>query len=204
MSHNYYNYNISRTSMDESQKYLEEGVYTRLGPRVQTLASVVLNSEDQLKELEHLIKSIPHNDYNKLEVFRKRTSDEILKDNYTTGCSDVAILFTSITRAMGIPAKFVETFRDDWLSNPKEGIQGHVYVDVFRNGIWQTYDPLHGRAVSDDNGYIKNHNRERRYVRVASGVDQAQLYDEKSGEEFQIINYGDMRDFALNRLNSSV
>lgn len=183
--------------MNRVQRYLQESEYTKIGPGVKAAAAKVMeSSEDVFLTIDNFMFETLSKGKHNNKIFRKRTSEDILKNGYYTGCSDVAILFASISRALGIPSKFVETFRDDWLENPEGKVMGHVYVDVFYEGSWKTYDPLHGFAKSDERGFIKARAPEKRYVKVASGLDHTKLYRSDNGELIRLSNTDDMRKFA--------
>ena len=67
-----------------------------------------------------------------------KTAEEILISKERTGCSDSAVLFSTIVRTMGIPAMQIITFDKDWGVNldkgeDTKGVFGHFFVGVFVN-----------------------------------------------------------------------
>ena len=76
-----------------------------------------------------------------MSLFRKRTADQIITDKLSTGCTDTALVFISITRAKGIPTKYVEVFSKKWLEKGGDILAGHVYAECFINDKWMQIDP---------------------------------------------------------------
>lgn len=76
------------------------------------------------------------------KVFRKRTADQIIKDGYTTGCTDIGLVFIALARAKNIPTKYVEAIRRKWIEGDDENyIEGHVFAEVYLDGHWRIVDP---------------------------------------------------------------
>jgi transglutaminase-like putative cysteine protease len=82
-----------------------------------------------------------HDDTNKINIFRKRTADNILKSKIFTGCSDKAIAFVALARASGIPSRLVETIIG---GNKQDSHHGHIFVDIKISNKWYLFDPRHG------------------------------------------------------------
>ncbi len=73
---------------------------------------------------------VEHNRRDKIELFRKRTASKILEDGFATGCSDLAILFVTISRACRLPARYVKMMRNE---QEREGFQWYVIVESLIN-----------------------------------------------------------------------
>jgi len=117
-------------------------------------------------------------------VFRKRTASEILESGYVTGCTDRALVFLVLARELGIPARYVETFEEQWLHEDTRKIKGHIFVDIFVYGQWRAYEPIKG--FIKDNVYTLSGNR---YIEVGKGLDFSEVYIKEDGEyRLQPIN----------------
>ena len=104
--------------------------------------------------------------------FRKRTASEILKSGYSNGCTDDALAFIALARELGIPTKYVETFDQEWLSNPNTNqIFGHVFVDVLVDGNWRAYDPRSG--FTSNNEYTRYG---KTYAEIGKGLDFSEVF----------------------------
>ncbi len=154
------------------KEFLNSGKQTKITPTVKKLANELKNSNPYefifnffawKREGLKLIKGIKA----KIKLLRKRTADEIIKSGEVTGCGDIAIVFASVARANGIPARVVETLEENWL---KEGntkyISGHVFVDVDINGRWLMIDPTLGNINSN---YVWGN--DRRFIVYKKGLD---------------------------------
>ncbi len=95
--------------------------------------------------------------HNWRDIFRNRSADKILEDGFFTGCTDVALVFVTLTRAKGIPTKYIEAIDKKYLDPDYEGpFRGHVFAEVYINDKWHQVNPemstLH--AVKDYGHYI--------------------------------------------------
>jgi hypothetical protein len=121
---------------------------------------------------------------NKEILYRKRSASRIIQDGFVTGCSDVALVFVALARALDIPARIVDSFAADWLFpaegssewNPRD-ISGHVFVDIFVDNHWCPYEPETG--FPPDNSYSRTQGEGRPRVKChhfARGQDFAALF----------------------------
>lgn len=95
----------------------------------------------------------------KRQFFRKRTADQIIRDRFTTGCTDTALVFIALARAREIPTKYIEAIDRKWLeSKSDKNIKGHVFAKIFINGKWYLADPARGylsvKSIPNKNQYI--------------------------------------------------
>jgi len=134
---------------EEVEKYLEPGEQTKISPEIQRIAdSIEGNTLEKAQGILNWGRDVigrgefTNRSYDK-NVFRKRTAEQILKDRYLTGCTDYALLFITIARACGIPAKYVETIDREWLEKGGTDISGHVYAQIYdeEKGEWVWVDP---------------------------------------------------------------
>jgi len=135
-----------------TSKYLQFTKYVNKSKEILNLANKLKlnNKKYTLINITKYLKSLPYTGYKK-DFFRKRKSSEILKSGFLTGCTDAALLFMSIGKTLEYPVKYIETIRK---INSHEGIEGHIFVDIYFDKKWHKYDPLSG-FVKDYNIYGK-------------------------------------------------
>ncbi len=155
---------------------LEEGKYTKRTIKTKGIAMRIIRSkEDPLRVVSQIATGLKMNTYNKNAEFRRRTASQILKSNYVTGCTDVAIVARTLLTNLGIPTRYVETLSEGWIKDPSlDHIQGHIFLDVMIHGKWETYDP--------EKGFTKGHSlgKENHHV-MGKGIDFSQVWLLKNG-----------------------
>lgn len=126
--------------------FLKQGEQTQITDDISKIASGF--SEEGLdlvvKIIKWIRKNLKSNSDKKVKdkVFRQRTADQIIKDGYTTGCTDIGLVFIALARAKNIPTKYVETIRRKWMESEDEDfIEGHIFAEVFFNDKWYIIDP---------------------------------------------------------------
>ncbi len=131
----------------ETEFFLREGEQTKITENIAKIAAEF--TADNFELIAQIIKWIYKNLKSnqdkefKLEIFRKRTADQIIKDGFTTGCTDIALVFIALTRAKNIPTKYVEAIRRKWIeSDEADLIEGHVFAEVYMNNQWYIIDPM--------------------------------------------------------------
>lgn len=130
----------------EEIKYLKEGKQTRITPKILEIVNSdefeKENFEDKIKAIFSFIKKLKYNKEEKDKIFRKRSADEIISSGFVTGCTDEALVFITLARAMKIPAKYIETIDLKFLDKKEESeYGGHVYSGVFKEGDgWMVVD----------------------------------------------------------------
>jgi len=77
--------------------------------------------------------------------YRWRTASEILARGLYYGCAEHALVYGSLSRGCGIPTVWVKSLDVPWIrtfvsSGKFNGGSGHVYLEVFVNGIWRLLD----------------------------------------------------------------
>lgn len=130
----------------EIETFLRDGEQTKITENITKIAAEF--TADSFELIAQIIKWIYKNLKSnqdkelKLEIFRKRTADQVIKDSFTTGCSDIALAFIALARAKNIPTKYVEAIRRKWIENGQEDlIEGHVFAEVYLNNKWHIIDP---------------------------------------------------------------
>lgn len=130
----------------EADEFLKEGEQTKITENISKISSEFTEADFdliiQITKWIHKNLKPNHDKKMKTEVFRKRTADQIIKDGFTTGCTDVALVFIALARAKKIPTKYVEAIRRKWIeSGDEDFIEGHVFAEVYINNRWHIIDP---------------------------------------------------------------
>lgn len=157
------------------KQFLQQGEQTKITPRIQEIANSIEGEGVififNLLEWIHnniaykrgkLPKNIEFND-----IFRQRTANRIIKEAYSSGCTDFTLPFTSIARAKGIPTKYVECINKSYFNGDLQRVAGHVFAECFIDRKWRTVDPTAGSLFINKN-YSK-------YVVYEKGLDSWDL-----------------------------
>ncbi len=128
---------------DYPSKWLKQGEQSKITKTIKDIAKQFSGTE--LEKIKGILNYLDNNiracrDNNKvIKIFATRTATEVLKDGFSTGCHDTALLFVTFCRAVGIPAKYVvgiNKFR------PRD--RGHVVAEIYLAGVWVLVDPSPG------------------------------------------------------------
>ena len=128
------------------KNYLFEGPQTEITPHIKEIAERIpgFGLEFVARALLWVHNNVKRReDVNKVKLFRKRTADQIIRDGFSTGCTDDALSFIVLARSKGIPTKYIEAVDNQWLeaSDCEGEIRGHIFVECFVNGEWYKVDP---------------------------------------------------------------
>lgn len=128
------------------KNYLENGAQTKITPAIQKLAEKFTSQNLGLifEIIKYIDQNLPVKTEKKAQLFRNRTADEILKDRFSTGCTDSTLLFITLCRAKDIPTKYVELLSRQWLQSNNHEIVGHVVAEIKIHDTWYYVDPTHG------------------------------------------------------------
>ncbi len=167
--------------MMDDLTFLEEGKFTRIDKAVREKALELTSKKGDQEKVSAISKFILSNLKMRpfdLSIFRKRTGSKIFESGFSTGCSDTALVFIVLSRASGIPTRYVETLLEDWLTGkiPENPVEGHIFVDVRLNGRWFAYEPL--RGFTPNNQYVL---MGRPYCEVGKGLDFSEIYPKTEG-----------------------
>lgn len=164
--------------MIEDLTFLEEADFTIRDDNVKEVVRTLRQStRTPWGAVSEHVSQLRNDDSKKSSEFRKRTASEILKSGYVTGCTDTALAFLVLARELGIPARYVETFDENWLQEANaNGVQGHIFADILINGNWRVYEPKKG--FTPDNTYSMSG---RKYAEVGKGLDFSQVYIKENG-----------------------
>ncbi len=131
--------------MQNINKWLREGKQTKITPLIKKITSQIPGENfnfiiNLISWINNNLNKKPHNKKN----FRKRTANQILNDKYTTGCTDVGLIFVVICRCKKIPTKYIETVRKEWLLKNQGEEGGHIFAEIYINKKWYLIDPTKG------------------------------------------------------------
>ncbi len=155
------------------KKYLNSGKQTEITTKITQVSESIKGEglEYILNVLEWLNRNIKYpqpEGIEKNDIFRKRTADKITSDGYATGCTDFALVLVALTRAKGIPTKYVEVINKDYFDEGDfNKVRGHVFAECCVGGRWVGVDPMAG--------YIKYSTRYPGFVVYARGLDSWDL-----------------------------
>ncbi|MBN1162149.1 transglutaminase domain-containing protein [Patescibacteria group bacterium] len=130
---------------NDIKQFLNEGHLTKIDSIVQGVVDGIKGDKFEylIGILDYLDKNLPF-DRTKgfIELFNKRTASQIITDKFSTGCTDTALVFVTLSRAKGVPTKYVETLSKRWLEDPQASmIRGHAFAEVYLNNRWYVVDP---------------------------------------------------------------
>lgn len=128
--------------METSKIWLREGKQSKETRLVKELASGFAGSDFEkirsiLRWMEKNLKSRRGSEVQK--IFATRTVTTVIKDRFSTGCHDDALVFAALCRVVGIPAKYVVGINK---LDPKN--RGHCVVETYMNGSWVLVDQSRG------------------------------------------------------------
>ncbi len=170
--------------------WLKEGKQSKVTKSIKKLVSKF--SGNDFEKIESIIRWMDKNlkqckDYKKiLKIFARRNVNKVLEDGFTTGCHDNALVFATLCRAVGIPAKYIMGI--DKL-NPKN--RGHCVIEVYVNEHWIIVDQSK-RTISLD---IKTSDFYKKNFIVGKGLNSWDIgiksfksWKEKSNKVIKIIS----------------
>lgn len=147
--------------MKDENYWLQEGSQTKITQQCKDfIRDIAGNNLDfvigALEKINRVLKT-ERKHPNWREIFRNRTVDQILTDGFATGCTDIALVFITVVRAKGIPAKYIEAIDKRYLESKEEGpFRGHVFAEVCINNGWYQVNPESGTvyAIKDYSRYV--------------------------------------------------
>ena len=158
---------MKKLTINDCIQYLEEGVLTKSFLETELVIEKVLRDyNNKIKEnpnhtqIESLINWIHHclnvkpSQYQKDKVKFQRTAKEIWNSGFSSGCTDWAIVFSTLARQIGIPTTFLHTAELNWIKNlQNKGTQpihiGHSFCECFYDGKWILVDPTFRKIESE-------------------------------------------------------
>ena len=186
------NRNINEFLINSGQNYVDPN-FRRFIDSIPNIKSI-----RDLKDLDKIVFSYMRHDDNpslQKEKFGKSASEIFSRGTYS-GCSDIAILVSSILREKGIPTVYVESADSDWINMARQGIDkgmiGHIFLEVYLKGQTILYDPSWHRVYD---GYDRNNsNLPRGLIAFSKGLNP---------EEVGVFNSRDERSSALREIDDS-
>lgn len=144
--------NPDYNNLDNFLKYSEQ---TKLTPDIIDFSSNINENKDfsTISQIYRKIGALSSKDSGTKFI---NTSDYILK-NGITGCTDEALLFSTIAKGKGIPTIIVDSGKMDWVSdlnnNIPSMIQSHFFVECYLQSNWYLIDIVRGKLFFN---YDKN------------------------------------------------
>lgn len=128
---------------------------------------------------------------------RERTASEIIQAGNFENCVDRGLLWVTLARELGIPARYAETF-DEYSFEKKGKTKFHVFADFFIDGEWVASDPGHGFNHRKDlyfhGGSV--------YAKIADGLDHSSLYLPGSRRPIGVYNREQLKRLALQKYDT--
>ena len=173
--------------------FLEEGKFTKIDETIKEIAKHMASEPSPFRAMSEKVSKLRYiSETTEWDLlFRKRTGSEVLNSGRTTGCTDDALAFIVMARALGVPARYVEALSEDWVKGriPLSPIKGHVFVEIEVDGKWRVYDPVTG--YTPDNRLVLH---SVSYIEIGKGLDFSAIYV-NDGEKYESkpIDISDIR-----------
>lgn len=168
----------------EDLTFLESGEFTAVDGLVKSKAheinSISRFSFANTDALKAYVQSMPTRV--RPDKFRRRNASQIIREGYISemsrghgGCTDRALVFISLARALGVPTRYLETLGLDYINLPEIKIHGHVIVEVGYGHplLWNGFDPSKGHVQIKEGHYFISG---REYVVAGAGLDFGAVY----------------------------
>lgn len=125
------------------KKWLKHGNQSKVTKKIKDIAKKFSGTdlEKIVSILNWMDQNLKHcEDQDKvLKIFATRSVSKVLKDGFSTGCHDDALVFATFCRILGIPAKYVAGINKLDTKN-----RGHCVVELYLNGTWILVDQSMG------------------------------------------------------------
>jgi hypothetical protein len=121
--------------------WLKEGKQSKITPLIKKIVKE-FDGKNEYEKIYQILNWIEKNTFHKYNHkkfendFANRTAEKIIKDKFTLGCHDNALLTATFLRAINIPAKFIEGI--DKLDPHNKG---HCVVEAHIKRKWILIDP---------------------------------------------------------------
>ncbi len=134
--------NVNRTdrlAAGDTRQYLRQGErYGNRDARLNKLArKLVAGTDNQTEQVQRLLNFVSHH-LREAVVPSSLTAPQVL-DRQAGDCTEFALLFTAMARAVGLPAREVSGLV--YLGDERQGFGGHAWVEVAIDGKWTGVDP---------------------------------------------------------------
>ncbi len=175
---------------EDIKKWLKSGNQSKITKTIKNISNKF--SGNDLEKIQSILSWMERNlkrckDQNKvLKIFATRNVSKVLKDGFSTGCHDDALVFVTLCRAVGIPAKYVAGI--DKL-NPEN--KGHCVVEVYINKNWILVDQsrsIIALCPRRSNFYKENFIVGKGYDSWDIGIKSFKTWKEKSNKIIKKIN----------------
>ncbi len=143
----------------EASVWLRSGEQSTVSGRIKSIAGEITGRNRR----ERLYRSViltaeryPWDPWYNKDAF-STTADEIMGRARIGGCSDSALVMTTLFRASGIPSRMVVTANVDWMHRFKHDrmslTTGHCFIEVFLEDRWFLFDPTFRWLYSEYSEY---------------------------------------------------
>jgi len=174
----------------EIKKWLKSGDQSKVTKAIRDITQKFLGTD--LEKIHSILNWMDQNikhckDQDKvLKIFATRNVSKVLKEGFSTGCHDDALVFVTFCRTIGIPAKYVVGI--DKL-DPKN--KGHCVVELYLNKNWILVDQSRGIIElypRRGNFYKENFIIGKGYDCWDIGIKSFKTWREKSDKIIRIIS----------------
>lgn len=157
---------MNKLDRSDVNKYLQFGNLTKPFLKKEYIEEMVLRDYNFRKSeektiFESLAKWINHELRFAKTVAEKnckfsRTAKEIWESGFTTGCTDMGLVFATMARQLGYPTTLLHTAEENWIKRLQAGEDskmhyGHTFCEVFFNDKWILVDPTAKKILYDYN-----------------------------------------------------
>lgn len=157
---------IVEPNWDEPEKYLSQGELTKLTDKVkkeiENIDSNAIDEEKVINIMRWMNKTTQRESNSRDPKKFNKSAEEILEAKLRTGCSDSAVLYSTVARALGIPTMQIQSLDIDWAKKVKnneeiDGLYGHFYCASYLETMpgkfkWYLIDTdMPQRRVMDEN-----------------------------------------------------
>lgn len=150
--------------------WLENGMQTDITPRIRTAAEEIGFGSRRarlLKAMNHVMRNFSYDNWMNENQFETVAGDLYERKNLG-GCSDFALVFLPLLRAVGIPSRLVATTNVKWIAeykkNPYKVPNGHSFIEVYLEDRWHLFDPAYRWLYTNYDPTNPNYPREEYFL----------------------------------------
>jgi len=134
----------------EAVAWLDSGPQSRITPALAAVAGAIegRNRRERVYVIVDYVRQ--HFSYDSWlgDLSFSLTADELLVRKVLGGCSDYALVQSTLFRAGGIPARLIMTGNVDWMLDFQKNdlffAKGHVFIEAYLEDRWYLVDGIYG------------------------------------------------------------